>query len=134
MDKFLKKYNGHLFEDEHSVCSRDFKRFAAGFKEYLKRNLPSSFSIKEHSCGHYDLSGFVEAGGKYVYYSWSWDRFSPLDVKECCGCRRGLLYRTAMNTADYTGGYNNFCSLEEAPEKIGRLIVSQILDAAKREE
>ena len=118
MDKFLKEYKWHRFEDAGSVCSNDFKSFARKFKGYLQRNLPSCYSIKGHRCGHYDLSGFVERNGKYAYYSWSWNRYSDLDTREGTNPQMAVLYRTATDDKDFHGGFNHFCSIESLPEKI----------------
>lgn len=118
MDKFLKEYDGYVFEDRGSQCSDDFKSFARKFKGFLKRNLPSCCKIVDHHCGHYDLGGFVERDGKYAYYHWSWDRFSPVNVSEGHNFRTAVLYRTAENEKDFRGGHNQFCSLEQFPGKI----------------
>ena len=118
MDKFLKVYTGYRFNDLGAVCSNDFKVFSVNFKGYLKRCLPDCCKIISHSCGHYDLSGFVERNGRYAYYRWSWDRFSPVDIHEGNNSMRAVLYRTATNEKDFRGGHNQFCSLEQLPKKI----------------
>lgn len=120
MDKFLREYNGHVFEDYHTSCSDDFKSFAKKFKNYLKRNLPDC-EITGHGCNHYDLSGFLKKDGMYIYYSYSWDRFSPVDVNEDCNCMQSVLVRYAANEKDYHGEFNQFTSLTKIPEKINEM-------------
>jgi hypothetical protein len=78
------------------------------------------------SYGHYDMSGFIKCGDKYVYFSYD----------NCCG-HGGRTYialkddgswlqpmfcRTAKNEIDYTGGYNNNCYFENCEEVIERLL------------
>ena len=117
MDKFLKTYHGYIFDDWGTECSDDFKSFARKFKNYLTKNLPSTCNIKKHSCNHYDLSGFVEQDGHYIYYSYSWNRYSPVDVRDD-GCMRGVLVRFAANDNDWRGEMNHFTSLANLPETI----------------
>ena len=118
MDKFLREYHGHRFEDEGAYCSKDFKSFATKFKNYLKRTLPADCEVVRHNCGHYYLSGFIRRGNAYIYYSYSWDRINPVDIRrdDCFG---GVLVRHAASDADYRGEHNNFTSIEELPRKLG---------------
>lgn len=115
MDKFLKEYHGHQFDDWGAYCSDDFKSFARKFKNYLKRN---GVNVVEHSCNHYDLSGFAEENGVYVYYSWSWMRYNPVNIYGEGCMDDGVLVRYAKDTRDFTGEHNNFCSIAQLPDKI----------------
>lgn len=114
---FLSTYQNHQFEDWGTTCSDDFKKFARAFKKYLTEN---GLNVVKHYCGHYDLSGFVEKNGKYVYYAWTWNRFAPVDV-HATGVD-GVLVREAESDHDYTGGINTFATLAEAPEAIKKLL------------
>lgn len=116
-DKFLREYQSHRFEEWFGCCSDDFKSFARKFKDYLKRTLPGDIEIVGHRCGHYDLSGFVKHGNEYIYYSWTWNRFSPLDVDEMC-FRQAVLVRHAKDDRDFTGERNEYTSIREMPEMI----------------
>lgn len=51
--------------------------------------------------GGCDLIGMWENGGIYI------------SLSQFCGGKYVLLYRTARNIRDYTGGYNNFLSLDD---------------------
>ena len=117
-DKFLKKYHGHIFEDSGVTCSEDFRKFAKDFKTYLQQNLPSEAKITKHYCGHYGLSGFVRYKRCCVYYSWSWNRYSAVNVHGKRVIDGAVLIRYAKNDTDYTGENNQYCSIEELPEMI----------------
>ena len=122
-DNFLADYNGHIFLDERTSCSKDFKSFAAKFKNFLKRNIPEGYSIVNHRCGHYDLSGFVKSpDGKCVYYSYAWDRFSPLNVYTDRSAMHGVLYRKAKDEKDFRGEINNFAAIADLPGSIVKLM------------
>ena len=122
MDRFLKEYDRYVFEDWGTVCSPDFKSFARKFKNYLKRSLPEGYKVVGHRCGHYDLSGFVENNGKYVYYSWYWNRGSqPIDLASP-DMNNHVLYRRAENEKDYRGGGNHFCSVQDLPKEIAGML------------
>ena len=115
---FISKYNNYLFEDEGPVCSKDFKTFARAFKTYLTKN---NIEVCKHSCNHYDFSGFAKKDDTYVYYSWSWNRFSPVDV-DCVNYMGGLLVRHVESLNDYQGMRNHFCSLRHAPSVIKAML------------
>ena len=121
-DRFLKEYHGHTFQDDGCYLSEDFKSFARKFKNYLNRNLPDGCEILKHKVGHYDLSGFVRLGEKCAYYSYSWNRFSPVDVREGSSPMKAVLYRTADGPSDYRGGNNRFASIEDVPEAIASIL------------
>lgn len=121
---FLKEYQGHLFQDDGPYCSDDFKKFAKRFKAYLQKSLPAKYKIVGHRCGHYDLSGFVKSPDGCVYYSWSWNRFSVVDVNEGAGAMKAVLVRKAKDEKDYHGGYNQFTSMANLPDEIVRLMTS----------
>ena len=124
MEKFLKTWHGHTFVDEGPVCSEDFKKYARQFKAYLKKTLPDGYEIVSHRCNHYDLSGFVKdsSSGKYVYYAYSWNRFSPVDVYDAHSYKDAVLIRTAKSSMDYSGGFNHFSSIAELPANIKSLL------------
>ena len=122
MDKFLAKYQGHTFEDWGSICSDDFKKFVRDFKSYLKRNLPGDCELIGFKPNHYDTSGFVKHGSEYIYVSYSWDRYSPVDIIRT-DPMMGVLIRYAKDERDYRGERNNFTSLMEAPDDIVKMFV-----------
>ena len=124
MDAFLKTYQDHQFDDWGSVCSDDFKNFSRKFKNYLVRNLPAGCEVLKHRCNHYDLSGFVKHHGNYIYYRYSWNRFSPVDIY-ADGCRDGVLIRFAADDNDWRGEYNRFTSLMDMPDAIEEMLIER---------
>ena len=57
----------------------------------------------------------------FVYISLDWQCFSAT-VLRLIEDRTPVLYRTASNLKDYTGGSNNFCKLSEVIEKAVELM------------
>ena len=57
--------------------------------------------------GHYYFSGFATKNNKVIYFSVSHVRYSPPT-----GGNADLLIRTAKDYKDYTGGSNNYSSLD----------------------
>ena len=119
MDKFLKEYNGHKFDDWGYECSRDFKAFARKFRRYLKRNLPVGYDIIGHICGYYHICGFVRKEDSYIYYSYTWDRINKLDVYDGdFNDGSAVVARTTKYDKDYTGCLSHFTSIYRLPELI----------------
>ena len=126
MDKFLKEYDGHRFEDCGCYCSDDFKSFARKFKNYLKRSLPKEAEIVGHSCNHYDLSGFIRLKEKYVYYSYTWNRCTPVKVHADHYLNDGVLLRLAESDHDYIGKTNHFVSIADLPSMAEELLRREV--------
>lgn len=124
MDRFLREYNGHIFEDNGCVCSKDFKSFANKFKNFLKRTLPGC-EIIGHRCNHYDFSGFLKHGDNFIYYSYSWDRRSPVDIYNSYNCLHSILIRFASSEKDYRGEHNNFTSFVEFPNTVAKMFLQR---------
>ena len=70
--------------------------------------------------GDCDLIGMWENGGIYITLS-----------KFCCG-KNVLLYRTARNLRDYSGGHNNFLTLDDLRE-LSYPALLKMLRALKKE-
>jgi hypothetical protein len=93
---------------------QDFKRFSRLFRNWLKKQLSViGLQIINFSSDHYDLSGFVTNGQDYVYFSVGDVRFNTMGK-----WYESILVRTAKHEKDYTGGSNNFCSLESLKDTI----------------
>ena len=78
--------------------------------------------------GHYDMSGFIKRGDKYVYFSYSnLDRTKVL-LKDTSLYSNGgyapLLIRTAKHERDFTGGANNYAAFDRCEILIDRLLNS----------
>lgn len=115
--KTFKKWNKKEIEDWGCVCSDDCKAFYRAFKGYIKRLRPGAelFGFKAN---HYDFSGFIKEGNKCLYISHSLDRYDNRVDFDDTGFHRGVLYRTANNEKDYTGGGNYFCSINQLADRI----------------
>jgi len=110
----MKKWLTHEFSSG-SYAGDDFKSFARSFKTALKKQLKDTMAIVEYSVGHYYVSGFIQRGDKYIYFSIS-------DVRHFNNeWNTHILYRTAKSIKDFTGGMNNYTSLKDFGENVERL-------------
>lgn len=103
----LKKWEDYNFESS-SGLTEEFNDFYKDFRKYIKNIIPSNYSLVKINRGHFYVSGFIKNNDteKYVYFSCSDVRFSKDEWKN------RLLIRTAKHEEDYTGGSNNFTSLD----------------------
>ena len=97
-----------------SVADRDFKVFARLFKKYIIQNIPSNSKLVNFNRGHYYVSGFIENGGKYVYFSISDVRYFHW--------YKNILIRTAETERDYTGGNNYYTTLDDFKQSVVNLM------------
>jgi hypothetical protein len=84
----------------------EFNSFCRKFKNALTNELIkiNAYNIV-FNYRHYSISGFFTAYGNCYYFSIS-------DVRMMFGGMR-LMYRTAKDYKDYSGGHNQFVNLEE---------------------
>lgn len=102
------------FESSSGVTP-EFKHFSGVFRKELKKELESigATDIK-FSVGHFYISGFFTVN-KQAYY------FRTPDVRDFAygaalhpfSSANKLLYRTAKDYKDYTGGSNQYVSIRE---------------------
>lgn len=93
----------------------DFQVFARLFRQSIKRSLPAGTKLVNVSTGHYYISGFIQRGDKFVYFSIS-------DVRHFPGAwHKNILVRTAKSEKDYTGGSNDYTTLERFDDAMDRL-------------
>lgn len=109
--KFVNTYQGRVLQDADAYKSNDFIAFARAMRATINSELKSiGAKIASFNVGHYDLSGFAEKDGKYIYFSYSEPRHLPIDLN-----RRdpmmGILIRTADGPKDYRGGQNHFTNI-----------------------
>lgn len=117
MDIFMVKWEDKIVEDWGTTNSFESKEFVKDFIKMLKRHLDKEGCNINIKLNHYDLSGFIEKDGKYIYISYSIPRGFKIDFN-ASGAMDGVLYRAADNDHDYKGYYNNFSSLADIPRKI----------------
>ncbi len=119
MERFRKNWNGKAVEDDGCYMSKSAKSFVAAFSNMLKRELgPEGFTVVEIKAGHYDLNGFIEKSGKYIYVSYSIPRYGETIDFDATGFASGVLYRSAKSLKDYCGGANHFCPISKLPGEI----------------
>lgn len=128
MEKFTNKYMFKKIQDDGAYVSKEAGIFCRDFKAMLKRTLKDKgINVSSFSMGHYDLSGFCEKGGRYVYFSYN-IRDAQESGLSCLNftddtVMKGVLVRTAKHLKDYTGGRNHFCSVIELPETIEEVML-----------
>lgn len=125
MDKYLKRiysrYQGKMLEDDGAYKSKDFTAFASYVKRQFKNSAAErGINLDSFNVGHYDVSGFFEKDGKYVYFSYSEPRHEKIDFNRS-DCYYGFLIRTATSNKDYRGGRNNFSNLEDFMDVVEEL-------------
>ena len=98
------------------TTGEDFNIFARLFKKHIQKNLPVGSNLVAFSKGHYYVSGFVERGDKFVYFSVPDVRFFPGEWYN------NILVRTAKHEKDYTGGSNGSTTLEFFSVKVLNLL------------
>lgn len=97
-----------------SYLTDEFKSFVKDLKKYILSKLPPGSELVNWSRGHFDASGFIKQGDKYVY-------FSVGDVR----MRRWydeVLIRVAAHDRDYVGGSNHYVSLDNFHEGVLSLL------------
>ncbi len=111
----MNKWLTHQFSSGTRIGD-DFKKFSTEYRKTLKKALADTgITIANYSRGHYDISGFLEKDGKYVYFSVSDVRYYP------AGWYTNILIRTATSLHDYTGGRNNYTTLDNLPSRVSML-------------
>ena len=113
----FKKWNKKHIEDWGCVCSDDAKSFYRAFKNYIKRIVPDAELIG-FKANHYDTFGMIKKNGRFLEIIHSIDRYRGYVDFDETGAMNGVLYRTAKDEKDYTGGPNHFCSINELADRI----------------
>lgn len=107
MNKTIKLWR----EGFESSCSetKEFNKFAKVFKKEFKALIEAAgCSDLKMNKGHFDLSGFFKAPDNSLrYYSMSDVRGAP-----SASLYPNLMIRFAAHDKDYTGGSNNWISLD----------------------
>ena len=111
----MKKWYNYEFQSAPRTGA-DFKQFARDLRKELKRQLGKiDCQIVKYSVNHFEVSGFVEKDGKFVY-------FRVGDVRYKFNWHADVLIRTAESTTDFRGGRNQRTSLESFGESIRKLL------------
>ena len=119
---FIKKWNNKPLQDAGCYVSKEYNTFQNAFKREISKIAENiGATLVNFSKGHYDVCGFIEKNGKYVYFSYS---------SALCGNRAtpqlknasAMYCRTAENAKDYRGGNNIFTSFEDCQDIINKLL------------
>lgn len=110
----MQKWVNYQFESS-TTKTPEFKSFARDFKKAFKHLLGDDYHI-EMSVNHFYISGFIAKDGKFIYFSTSDVRFFPNEWYN------KLLIRTSKDMSDYTGGPNNYTSINHLKENVNRLL------------
>ena len=102
--------------NSNPITGEDFKVFAKLFKSHVISQCPLGAKLLKFNNNHYYLSGFIGKDGRFVYFSISDVRYFSR------GWRDNILIRIAKSEQDYTGGSNNYTSLEDFSEKVEALL------------
>lgn len=87
--------------EQSGYNSEEFKDFAKTFKKEFGAELKKcGAELAKFSVGHFYLSGFYKKGEQLFYFSWH-------------NGDEQLLYRTAKDEKDFTGGSNKYVRIEE---------------------
>jgi hypothetical protein len=97
--------------ESSSGTTQEFLNFYRTFKsEFTKELLSIGATDIQIGKGHFYVSGFFTVDGQVWYFS-----LSDVRGMEYClnqSCMGKLLYRTAKNNKDFTGGYNRYATIE----------------------
>jgi hypothetical protein len=127
---FIKKWNGRTLQDDGCYVSKEFHSFQVAFMNAMRKVANSlGAELVNHSYGHYDMSGFIKRGDRYVYFSydntcnWGGRNYVALTRDNSYrGCCCPLLIRVAKDAKDYRGLENNFAPFSECEELIEKLL------------
>lgn len=126
---FIKKWNGRTLQDDGCRVSKEFHSFQIAFMNAMRKIADSlGGEVVNPHYGHYDMSGFIRRGDRYVYFSYSnalnygGRNFAALTENYSRGCLPPMLIRTAAHDHDWTGGANNNTCFDGCEELIDKLL------------
>lgn len=117
---FISKWNGKQLTDDGAYVSKDFNSFQNAFKKEVSSIAENAnATLVKYSKGHYDMSGFIERNGHYVYFN-----YSNYRNRSCVNLTSSdvLYMRTAANDKDYTGGRNHHVPFTSFYETLNKLL------------
>jgi hypothetical protein len=111
----LDGWRGFTFQSS-SGLTEEFAAFARDFRAWVKKNLPEGARLDTWSRGHFEVSGMIERGGRFVYFSTSDVRFFKDRWAD------DILIRTAKHNRDWTGGQNCRAGLDNFRDRVAHLL------------
>lgn len=119
VEKLIKKYYNHTFDDMGCYTSDDYKSFERKYRNVLKE-IGEEIGLDLHNFNgnHYEFSAVMKSktDEKYYYISISDTRYWE---NEWCD---SILYRTMEHDKDYRGGSNHYSNLRNLGENLKRLM------------
>lgn len=107
----MRKIQDILLNTEFESSSRptqQFKDFVKVFKTEFKKELTRVGATNiEFGVGHFDINGFFDINGKLFYFSLGDVR--GMNYKDSVS----MMYRTAQHRKDWTGGTNQWVTIED---------------------
>ena len=112
--KDLKSYQNYTFSSDPYTGS-DYISFQTKYINYLKSICKANgWNVCKVIKNHYCFSAFIQYRRKYIYLSIS-------DVRWSQDWLNRILYRTATNENDYTGGQNRYTPLDNLENSLSIL-------------
>lgn len=96
--------------------TKEYSDFFRDLKKHIKSILPEGSELVNFKPNHFDGSGFVKRGDKYVYISISDVRYFKDQWYN------QMLIRTAKHDKDWTGGSNGYTDLPNFKKNVERLL------------
>lgn len=120
--RFFSKYDGNGIDDTGAYQSDEFKAFVRDFKSTVRDAFPKDEYELKISGGHYDVSGFIRKGDKFVYIAYNVPRGEePMDFSRR-DASHGVLYRKAKSFKDYSGESNRFTDMYHFADDVKGLL------------
>jgi hypothetical protein len=110
--------NGYLNHEFESSCYRtnDYISFERKYRNYIKKNLPSGYSLHSFNGNHFEFSCVIETAARgFIYLSISDVRFFPNQWYN------DILIRSMKHPKDWTGDSNRRARLNTLTEDISTL-------------
>jgi hypothetical protein len=102
-----------------SKIAPDFNSYANNLKTKIKEHIKNTgIELVSFEKNYYYVSGFLKKNNEFVYFSTSDYRNIFENDK--------ILIRTAKNEKDFTGGRNNFTSINDFGNNINKLFTKII--------
>lgn len=106
--------------ESSTVKTPEFKALASAFKSALKKELQTlGATLTAYSVGHFEVSGFFRKGDQCYYFSFGDVR--GMEFVIATGRKVEMMYRTARDEKDYTGGGNQWVEVGEGMAERMRL-------------
>lgn len=111
----LLDYENYEFESS-TVRTPEYRSFETKYRNYLKKNLPESYSLHSFNGNHFCFSCVIKTNtNSFIYMSIPDVRFFPNEWKN------SILIRQMEHEKDWTGKQNNYTDLKNLKRDLQRL-------------